>query len=156
MFSDLEIDEGSPSGLTWKNSAYHQVCGKHAGSKDLEGYWITGINGRLYKNHRIIIQLLGITLNLGDCVDHIDGNTSNNKQSNLRVATVRQNRCNSKMPSTNTSGFKGVALHGERWRAYIKHEGRRYHLGVFDTPEEASEVVKLKRLELHGTFGRDL
>lgn len=45
----------------------------------------------------------------------------------------------------NTSGYRGVHLHSElqKWVARISINGKRTHLGVFDTAEEAN-LVKIK------------
>ena len=44
-------------------------------------------------------------------IDHIDGNSKNNKIENLREATLSQNCQNQKIRNTNTSGTKGVWFH---------------------------------------------
>jgi hypothetical protein len=42
----------------------------------------------------------------------------------------------------NTSGYPGVYWHrqGRRWSAQLQDRGRRFHLGLFDTPEAAYAV----------------
>lgn len=45
------------------------------------------------------------------------------------------------LQSNNVSGFKGVSAYGEKWQASVRHEGRRYHLGTFDSPEAANEAI---------------
>ena len=72
-------------------------------------------------------------------LDHIDRNGNNNAWSNLREATVSQNRFNMPAYSSNTSGQKGVNLHvtSGMWQARASLEGKRHFLGVFKTQEEA-------------------
>ena len=72
-------------------------------------------------------------------IDHINGDPADNRLVNLRDVTHQVNMRNQKMRSTNKSGVTGVmwspAL--QRWRADI-YAGRPYHLGYFDTIEEAA------------------
>src|SRR6516164_8836657 len=70
--------------------------------------------------------------------DHIDGDGLNNRRVNLRPASLRQNVHNSRMPTTNTSGFKGVfkPKGRQRWDARIQPtvrpgKNRTIYLGSF-------------------------
>jgi hypothetical protein len=89
-------------------------------------------------------------------IDHINGNRSDNRFSNLREATHAQNRANSK--HTNKIGLKGVGLikwipEGKRrWRAQITHNKKVIHLGCFHTKEEAHLAYCDAAKKLHGEF----
>ena len=55
-----------------------------------------------------------------------------------------------KLASTNTSGYNGVSKERKRFSARIKINGKRKHLGAYDTPKEAAlaydrAVVQHKR-----------
>lgn len=71
-------------------------------------------------------------------VDHINGNGLDNRKSNLRIITQRENTFNSGIRINNTSGYKGVSRLGNKWRARIYIEGKETHLGLFETKEEAA------------------
>jgi hypothetical protein len=91
--------------------------------------------------HRVVLsRKLGRELLPSELVDHIDGDISNNRRDNLRVATAAQNTRNRRLGSDNTSGFKGATFnkHGGRWTAQIKVDGRLIYLGSFDLPEAAA------------------
>lgn len=90
----------------------------------------------------------------GLVVDHIDGDTLNNRRSNLRVATHAENGRNSRRSRANTSGFKGVWWHrrGSKWRAGICVAGKKIFLGGFSTPEEAHAAYVAAATVLHGEF----
>lgn len=89
-------------------------------------------------------------------VDHIHGDTLDNRRSELRIATGSQNQWNTKMRSDNASGFKGVSWHTAtgRWQAKISAHKKRMHLGYFDTAQEAHEAYCVAAREYHGEFRR--
>lgn len=74
--------------------------------------------------------------------DHINGDTLDNRRSNLRVCTTSQNHRNGPIPVTNTSGYKGVSFHKRirKYQANIKINGTTHYLGMFDTAEEAAQA----------------
>lgn len=71
-------------------------------------------------------------------IDHIDGNRLNNKLSNLREVTAKQNRQNLNKVTSN-SGYMGVHWCKIR-KKYISSIGANkkvIYLGAFDDPEKA-------------------
>lgn len=106
------------------------------------------INGPV---HRLVGEaFLGLTADRQ--VDHIDGDRTNNRLENLRLATHSQNRRNSR--SRSSCGMKGVSRHRKRWSAKITIDGKLKHLGIYDTPEEAHAAYCAAAKELHGEFFR--
>jgi len=89
-------------------------------------------------------------------VDHINGDGLDNRRSNLRPASIATNNRNARLRRDNTSGFKGVAWDrkGSSWRAYIRLDGRRHHLGFFATAKDAAFAYDRAAIDLHGEFGR--
>ncbi|WP_168072814.1 HNH endonuclease signature motif containing protein [Caulobacter sp. SSI4214] len=73
-------------------------------------------------------------------VDHINGDKLDNRPGNLREVTIALNQRNAKMQSNNTTGITGVYWWPARrkWRAELKADGRKRHLGLFDTKEAAA------------------
>lgn len=88
--------------------------------------------------------------------DHINGNTLDNRRSNLRVVTRTQNNQNVTIRKHNKSGYKGVSLEKKtgRWVAVIQANNKRIHLGTFDTPEEAYAAYCEAAKKYHGKFAR--
>lgn len=72
-------------------------------------------------------------------IDHINHKKADNRICNLREATNSENHRNKLAQANNTSGTPGVARNtrGNRWQAYIKHHGKRIHLGVFAAYDQA-------------------
>lgn len=94
-------------------------------------------------------------------VDHINGDTLDNRRANLRQCTTSENHRNSgkRYTSMSTSRFKGVGKRvtragRDRWRAAIKDNGRNLYLGTFDTEMEAVMAWNAAAKELHGEFAR--
>lgn len=73
-------------------------------------------------------------------IDHIDGDTLNNRLSNLRDATHSENARNRSGPDRDSaSGHRGVYWHKGRgkWAAAIRHHGQHISLGLHDSIEDA-------------------
>lgn len=85
-------------------------------------------------------------------VDHINGNTLDNRRSNLRICTSRQNLANT--CTFSVSGYKGVSQHGPRlYRARIKHDRHgEIYLGSYETPQEAAMAYDRAALLLWGEY----
>jgi hypothetical protein len=87
-------------------------------------------------------------------VDHINQNKSDNRISNLRLATPSENRCNRGKQKNNKSGFKGVkksATEG-KWVSYIRANGKCYYIGTFPSKNEAHLAYVQFAEKLHGEF----
>lgn len=104
------------------------------------GYLTTTINYKGYLVHRLIFLMHHKYL--PSMIDHIDRDKLNNKIENLRPADKELNSWNRGLQSNNTSGFRGISWNknANKWHAYIKIKGKRKHLGLFNTIEEAKEV----------------
>lgn len=118
-----------------------------------KGYVYIDVDGKPYRAH----QLAWLHAH-GEwpekLLDHKDGDKENNRISNLRNATNRQNRFNDKgHPRKNDlpRGVRKNSMNG-RFRAEIKINGKSKNLGTFDTPEDASEFYQLAADMLHGEF----
>lgn len=72
-----------------------------------------------------------------EMVDHFDGNTLNNRISNLRPATRSVNGRNRRLARHNTSGVPGVSRNGSGWIVYGGGSPKEY-LGRFPTIFEAA------------------
>jgi hypothetical protein len=103
--------------------------------------------GRILSMHRMITGCP-----TGMVVDHINGDTFDNRKENLRVCTRVQNLRNAKLSSANRTGFKGVTFHRIN-RKYQAECGREY-IGTFKTAEEAALAYDREATRKFGEFAR--
>lgn len=139
--------------FTWRINGPKKVAGTEAGSIDHEGYVLIGIDGRRYRAHRLAIFMM--TGSWPDnVVDHINGNPSDNRASNLRESSVCQNVRNRRPKSGRD--LKGVhwADHANKWAAHICVDYKQKHLGYFDDPEDAARAYDAAAVKYHGEFAR--
>lgn len=130
-------------------------AGKEAGHLDATSYVRVTVNGIDYMAHRVIWKLITGADPTAQ-IDHIDGQTTNNRWANLRHVTQDQNQANRKISANNTSGFNGVAFiqAHQKWRAAIGVNGQKKHLGYFATPEEAHLAFADAEERLRGEYAR--
>ena len=128
-------------------------AGREAGFLRKDGYREISIGKKAYLAHRIVwIMETGEWPNKH--IDHISGNTTDNRFCNLREATVAENARNSKIYSTNISGSRGVYWANDRkcWRANIKLSGKSICLGSFQNKHEAIAARAESEFKLFGKF----
>ena len=130
-------------------------AGDIAGYRTQSERWSICIDGRDYPAHQL--AWFYVTGEWGrPVIDHRDGNSLNNRLSNLRVSSHSNNVANRGRPRSNTSGLKGAFFDRRRghWTAEITKDGRRYYLGSFATAEDAHSAYAAKARELVGEFAR--
>ena len=81
--------------------------------------------------------------NPNSVINYIDGDTYNNNILNLELVSQRQNisKCYRKDRLSKSSIYNGVSRHRNKWKATSSLNNKRIHLGLFDNPEEANEIV---------------
>jgi hypothetical protein len=81
----------------------------------------------------------------GEKVDHINGNTFDNRKINLRIVNSSQNGMNCSISSNNTSGHTGVHFHKKTklWRANIYVDGKLIYLGNY---KEIGDAIKARKM----------
>ena len=92
----------------------------------------------------------------GEEVDHINGNTFDNRRENLRICTHAENMRNRKVHKNNRLGVKGVYLARGKFRAEININKKKIRLGVFATLEAAALSYRLAAVKYHGEFCRPI
>lgn len=105
---------------------------------------------------RLLMHRLLMNPDKSQVVDHINGDTLDNRRSNLRVCTNQENsRSRAKrLQKNNTSGFTGVVASSVfgKWGARIKVNGKAIHLGTFETKEDAAKAYDKAAKKFHGEY----
>jgi hypothetical protein len=104
--------------------------------------------------HREVVKRMGLDP-AGKHVDHINGDTLDNRRANLRVCSASVNLRNvSGARVNNTSGHLGVAPRLGGWTATIRTEGRKHYLGWFKDKAKAVEARLAAERKLWGVQPR--
>ncbi len=120
-----------------------------------KGYVLIGLFGKRYLAHRLAWVIVKGEWPSHE-VDHRNGKPEDNRWCNLRKATPTQQRINSKLYATNTSGFKGVYFNCRRdkWYASITRNHKSYHLGTFSSAKAAAWAYNKAARRLHAEWRR--
>lgn len=140
----------------WIRNKARAKAGDEVGWIDDFGYRRTKFDGETLWLHVVAWELLNGAVPEGFEVDHRDGDPSNNRKANLRLATKSQNMQNMKMRRSNKTGVKGVNWHKEhgKFHVQITLNRKKIHGGYFDTVEAAAARVREIRAAAHGEFAR--
>jgi hypothetical protein len=114
-------------------------------------YQAIQIGKETHLSHRLAwLYMLGEFPN--GLVDHINGDTLDNRWINLRPADRSLNAQNQRKASRNNkTGFLGVSMFQGRYRATIRYDGRVNLIGSYGSPEEAHEAyLRVKRVKHKG------
>lgn len=129
----------------------HRRSKRTAGTTLARGYRMINIDGRGYYSHRL--AWLWIHGEWPEQIDHINNNRSDNRLSNLRLATHHQNAAN-KSPRKGRPP-KGVRqVSSGRWQAKITINRSGIYLGTFDTAEDAHAAYQAKARQAWGEFAK--
>lgn len=93
----------------------------------------------------------------GYCVDHINGNTLDNRRSNLRICTKSENNFNKSIQCDNKTGYKGVTFDAQttsknKYRLEFWYKNKRILRKRFGSPIEAAKEYDKLALEYYGKF----
>lgn len=150
-FLDYNPDTGL---ITWIKPKQKVKVGQVAG-RSVDGYIQIAFKYRCYFAHRLAYYMYHGVDPLEKLVDHIDGDKSNNKIKNLRLASSSQNQMHRvNLASNNTSGVTGVFWYKtfKKWKALIRVNGKTKHLGYFINKEDAIKARREAEIKYYGEF----
>ena len=147
----LDTFASEAAGKQW-NVKY---AGKEAFTSDNgDGYKNGSISYKVYKAHRVIFAM--ITGEWPACdIDHINGDRSDNRITNLRKATRMENCHNRKRMVKGKSGIKGVQkTRYNTWQSGIAINGERIHIGTFACIAKAVKARLDAEAKYYGNYAR--
>lgn len=127
--------------FTRRKARGREPAGAVAGSFDAYGYQTIMIDGRNYRAHRLAwFYMKGVWPEHE--IDHENRIRADNRWSNIRPATRKENSENCPLRRDSASGVRGVSWdrRKQRWRAYIRHNYEQHELGMHKTIEAAAEA----------------
>jgi len=137
--------------LTWKVNRGGRKAGDITGcSMGPKKYLLVGVDRQLFLAHRVAWALQYGVWPDHD-IDHVNGDRTDNRLSNLRVATRSENMQNARPGRHNTSGTRGVhwRAHAQKWCVVLYAHKQRHHIGYFDTLNEAADACARAKGRLH-------
>jgi hypothetical protein len=120
----------------WKGTQWQVVCG------------VPTERGQ----EKITLANLVLSVHPGQTPDHKNGNTFDNRRSNLRPATRTEQRANVRPAKGRL--YKGVFKCGNRWTAKIGKDRKQIYLGLFGSAVEAAREYNKAARRLFGKFAR--
>jgi len=131
---EITLTDGS---ITIVNDEYYELVKNDGSWTNVGGRAARFWHGELLYLHHLILPHIS-----GKVVDHINGNTLDNRKENLRYLAHWENIHNRDKQKNNTSGFIGVRwCHSSKgYQSSIQIRGKRIHFGTFKTAEEAARV----------------
>jgi len=160
--NDSYIDDFGIGHIKMSNTKNEMLCDAEYLEKLLEYYWNetrgyarSSIGKKKIYAHRIVMGVGDYEMNKQ--IDHINGNTLDNRRQNLRIVTSRQNGLNSAIRKDNTSGVTGVSWDKKRqkWIARVFDNGKEISLGYFDKFENAVIARKNGEKKYYGEYSYD-
>ena len=133
-------------------TSHNAKAGMQVGAAHNCGYLMVtiaygGVKKR-YLLHRLAWLYVYGRMPEGD-IDHINHNRADNRISNLRDVSRKDNLRNSAHVRSKSSNLLGAGRRKSdgKWVAKIRVDGKRLWLGAYDTPEEASRAyIEAKKL----------
>lgn len=168
----IEVELGSSGLIAWldeedRELTIHNWTVKKAGTQEFPHYyayrkWRAGrAYGEYFLHNEVWERMMGSKLPRGFLVDHINGDKLDNRRSNLRLATRKDNEANKRKRRTQAGGdpsskYKGVSKISDGrkkcWRATITYEKRQIKLGTYYSEEDAARAYNKAALEYYSEF----
>lgn len=161
FWKERDVDWFNATATRTAEHAAKQWNSAHAGKSAFtarmpHGHFAGRILGTAFLAHRVIWKMVHGTEPA--VIDHIDGDGSNNRVSNLRSVTQLENNQNASRRTNNKTGVSGVYWSSpkSKWCACIRVKGHQTHVGYFKQFHEAVAARKAAELEygFHRNHGR--
>lgn len=156
QFLDYDPDTGKFVWLKKRTMNSTANVGDEAGSIDENGYRRLMFDGKKIRAHRLAFLFMGMAM--PEQVDHINGDRSDNRWSNLRPSSAQvnpKNACRRKDSRTAVTGVTFSKQHG-KWKVRVNRAGVTEYLGLFSNllDAAAARISKQNSYEYSDRHGR--
>ena len=143
VYEDGKIEKFGKRTWNSKKQTWYELKGWVQNHKSGYKHHKTENNKKFYITSRIIYKAYNPTWDITDnssnnTIDHINRDSLDNRLSNLRVATMREQNLNKDW----VINAKGYYFNKGKWQTQIHINGKQLYLGCFDTEEEASKAYQ--------------
>lgn len=163
LLEHYTYNELAPSCLTRNTTVNKWLKDETAGSKRKSGYWYVQFGDKLYAAHRIVYEKFNGKIPIGFVVNHIDGDTSNNKIGNLECVSKSVNSFKSKTQKKENCGVyekidkdrQGNLVYSAyaNWCENGKQKGKRFYYKDHLSKEQAwSEAIAYRKFKIEGVY----
>lgn len=116
------------------------ICNTH-------GYVMQAVRGKPRRQHRLIWEDHYGPIPKGMQIDHINGDRTDNRIENLRLATNQQNSSNREV-----GDFSNIDVRKAGYRVKISYKGKSHYFGTYSCLRAAQYVRDIARQQLNGDF----
>ena len=160
VYREVPLAYSPETGMCWRADSRNGNWSLVTPGTAKGAYTLLRIEGRNKALHRIIAEVF---LNAGkplttqqqvDHREHADGSHGQDRLSNLRICSHRENSWNMRLFSTSTSGYKGVCWdkRANKWLARIRISGKQQWIGHFTSAEAAAKAYDKAAIRHFGEF----
>ncbi|KAA0117852.1 hypothetical protein CIW48_26985 [Methylobacterium sp. P1-11] len=137
-----ECDEAAVSHIVWRREAIKRASG---------GFYIYGRCP--VKRDKVYLHRFLLNAKRGEYVDHVNGDGTDNRRSNIRLCSPSENNAN-RAAKPNKWGFRGVFWCNEhrKFRGRVMFEGRTYQTAWFPAAAEAAKARDRLASDIHRQF----